>query len=200
MVGAEIIILGNGPSLNTQRDLMPEVGKHHTFCCTRMYLWDGLCFTPTYYACNLELVHMGIEPQDPPFEKLKFAISFDGEISYGWYSYTKSPDEPISMDSEILRSGGTMPFIATQIAVRLGYKNIYYLGVEQTGRGHCFDPEGKVHPFIPHRPFKMTDRWSEMKELYEKNGITLRDCTPNGKLNEILGYKSLEEVLRDYIS
>lgn len=35
----------------------------------------------------------------------------------------------------------------------------------------------------------------EMKELYEANGIKVRNCTLGGTLNDILEYVSLEEVL-----
>ncbi len=194
----KIFILGNGPSLNGQRELMPEVGKHPTFCCTRAYLWEGLCFTPTYYACNFSLVvDDHLEPEKPPNKKGKFIISINGETLQGWKRYIKSGDTPLAMKGRLVRSGGTMPYITAQIAVRLGYRDLYFLGIEQNGQGHCFDPEGNHHPFIAPTEIKRIERWTQLKEFYESHGVRLHDCTPSGKLNNILGYTQLENALEN---
>jgi len=88
-----------------------------------------------------------------------------------------------------------MPYIMAQIAVHLGYKRLFFLGIEQQGTGHCFDIDGKNNQYNVPRQDKLFPLWEMMKEYYEGNGIKLRDCTPNGRLNDILEYQPLEGVL-----
>ena len=188
-----IFILGNGPSLNTQRELMPMVGQYDTFCCNRMVQWDGLCFVPTYYACNYNIVRLGIEPINPPYKQAKFIISLNGETLLGWSPFTKDPNAPLLMHGEPLSSGGTMPYLMAQIAVRLGYRELYFLGIEQGGEGYCFGLKDK--PYRRRNYEKLFARWKELKDFCESDGVHLTDCTPDGQLNKILGYIPLEKVL-----
>ena len=191
-----IFVFGSGPSLIEQKGLMRQVSEYPTFCCNRVHEWDGLCFTPTYYACNLRIIELGIVPESPPFTDTKFIISRGGEEREGWVAYAKIfGDEPLALEGNQLRPGGTMPFLSAQIAVRLGYKDVYFLGIEQYGEGHCYDPEGKLWPHRAKPADYIFERWREAKEFYADNGISMRDCTPGGRLNDILGYMPLEEAL-----
>ena len=86
-----------------------------------------------------------------------------------------------------------MPFIMAQLAVWMGYRQLYTVGVEQQGRGHVFDPAGSDLFFV--RSPTVRDVWARLKDIYEVAGVSVRDCTPDGLLNDILGYEPLEAVL-----
>lgn len=196
---APIFILGSGPSLVTQEHLMPELGKRMTFACNRLHLWEGLTFTPDYYACSITKVREGIEPMFAPHVITKFAVSYFDDPIEGWRHVRKSkkvdillpgPRESRVTGSEILvRTGFSQTFIVAQIAAWKFFDELYFLGNEQTREGKVYDLEAdRLEP-------PPLQGWVEMKKLYEANGIKMRDCTPGGRLNDILEYVPLEEVL-----
>jgi len=177
-------------------DLLPKCLP--AFCCNRMVQWKDLPITPTYYACNLTKVDEGSEPASPPHQKAKFLCTYREESRDGWTMVRKGRQKPLAGLGDSLpfvRTRGTMAFVMVQIALWLGFEELYLLGAEQRGIGHVFDPEGKVTPFMPVEETQMEQEWKTLKEYAESAGRSLLDCTPGGRLNAILGYEPLRRVL-----
>ena len=203
MVGEETMkrcfILGNGPSLLSQ-DLSP-LRMETTFACNRFVRWQG-AWTPTYYACSANAIIKGVEPAEPPFKESKFLVSrrrdqlasFNGD----WVKVYKKESFPPLMSGATelnVMGGATMVGVMAQLAIWLGYEQLYFLGIEQQPGGHVFDPMGSKMPYFIPDEAELFKRWAELKSIYEAVGVRLRDCTPRGRLNEILGYQLLKEVL-----
>lgn len=184
---------------------MPVVGEGDTFCCNRMFLWDDLCFTPTFYACNARSIFRGLAFVDSPSQIAKFLLfqrnKVDDESFYnfidGWIPAQKWGDAPL-LNGALFQSGASIAFIMVQLAVWLGYTQISLLGVDHKGVGHCFDPDAtKSAGFVTQRDEKVLPRWANLLEKCDDKGIDLIDCTPDGYLSEkgVLAYVPLEEIL-----
>ena len=200
-----IFIVGGGPSLLTQ-DLRPLADKT-TFSCNRICLWEERPFKPTYYACSANAVIRDIEPIDPPVVSRRFIVSRRRDQLEGWDGWDavyKKEKHGLLMpgDTELLVQGGsTMSGIMIQLAAWMGYDEMYLLGVEQRGGGHVFDPDSQSkYTYVIADEDKLFNNWRNIKETYEAIGVSLRDCTPNGRLNDILGYAPFEKVVGDYAS
>lgn len=197
-----ILICGNGPSLASHKNLLANIPMA-TFGCNRLILWNECPFIPTYYACSASAVIKDVEPRNPPYKRHKFMVSRMRDQLEGWTGWTRvykkeehdllenAPTEDI-----LVRGGATMAGIMAQLAAWMGYRELYFVGIEQKGAGHVFDPNGeaKMYYFIPDED-KLFANWRHIKDFYEERGIKLRDCTPDGRLNDILEYQDLSEVL-----
>lgn len=195
-MNSSVIILGNGPSLNGQVHLMDEVKRFDTFACNRFVLWEH-AFTPTYYVCNAQTVREDISPSNPPFKRAKFMlhVTDDGyEFAPGWIHVTKKPKGTMRRYSSV-RSGATVTGCMVQLAAKWGYTDIYLIGVDHSGDEHAYVPANIPPQYDYFTPNTAWETWREIKEFYGERGVSIADCTPNGQLNDILGYKPLEEVL-----
>ena len=197
-LSSSILIVGGGPSLEGQKDLLRNV-PFDTFACNRFTLWEERPFLPTYYACSANAVLKDVEPRDPPYVQERFMVSRRRDQLEGWDGWTpvykKEKHDLLLPGGELLVKGGsTMPGIMAQLAIWMGYTNLYFVGIEQKGSGHVYDLEGELqhYYFIPDEDVLFTN-WKEIKDFYKD--IEMTDCTPNGRLNGILGYEPLSEVL-----
>jgi len=200
-LSSSILIVGGGPSLEGQKDLLRHV-PFDTFACNRFTLWEERPFLPTYYACSANAVLRDVEPADPPAAQRRFIVSRRRDQLEGWDGWTpvykKEWHDLLlpGVEEPLVRGGATMPGIMAQLAIWMGYTKLYFVGIEQRGSGHVYDPNGelRVHYFIPDED-KLFAHWRVIKKTYEDMGVELTDCTPNGRLNGILGYEPLSEVL-----
>tara|TARA_Y100000310_G_scaffold260629_2_gene269671 strand:- start:9987 stop:10592 length:606 start_codon:yes stop_codon:yes gene_type:complete len=195
-----IFVIGSGPSLLKQQSMLKDLET--TFCCNRFEQWEARDFTPTYYICNASVVSRGLEPTHPPFRREKFLVSArKDKLNWfeGWHSVYKQRDHDLLLPGHegllTVKSGASMAAIMAQVAVWLGYNELYFLGIEQRGRGHVFDLKGEGTVFLASADDALFGIWQSIKDTYEGLGVKLRDCTPDGRLNDILEYVPLEEVL-----
>ena len=193
-----LFILGCGPSLIEQLPLLEQLNSHATFCCNRMSYWAELPFEPTYYSCSTPTVVKGVEPSDPPFRKYKFLFSRKVDSLPGWVSVRKKPYAEVAGlgDSiDLVKTGWSSPFLMAQVAAWMGYRRLYFLGVDGKNGGHCYDPDGTWLPFSYRLGTEEFQRgWQLLIDALEPE-CSLVDCTPGGVLNEVLGYTPLEEIL-----
>ena len=194
--GGPVFLLGSGPSLASQVEYLPVLKDKHTFSCNRLQQWDQLRFSPTYHACNINTVRKGIEPDMPRFKRHKFIVGRERDFGYhdtsGWVEVTKSLAEPAGIDHiNPVATGASMSYIIAQIAVWLGHRKIYLLGCDTKEGPRVFESEPNTHLVSPN----YKERWQELKKFFTANGITIRDCTPDGALNDIVGYTPLAKVL-----
>jgi hypothetical protein len=133
--GKRCFILGNGPSL-AKMDLTP-LKDEFTFGANRIYLlFNETDFRPTYYVSINELVlqQFADDIKALPFPKFlnwssRFLFGKRDDIFYLrikpnlFDSFTKDITRPIS-------SGGTVTFVALQLAYYMGFSEVILIGVD----------------------------------------------------------------------
>lgn len=193
-----IVLLGNGPSLNlVHRPWLP------TFAGSRYFLWkDG--FLPDFYLVTEE--GQTAEWQERGFAQAragiaKFWVGWQPAPS-GWievprpsslshHHYTLPETRLSTFDGECfhIHMAHDTPLAMLQVARFMGFTEFYLAGVDQTAIGYAWDSEERR---------KVGDRFSTMAPLYRKAkaevGGKLWDTTRGGRLNEVLGYRDLEEM------
>lgn len=228
IASGRIFVLGNGPSLLEQVHLLPQLTDEATFCCNSMGEWDSLPFEPTYYGVSdiddPKWLARNLFPQWK--ETLRFNVRWPHMPDHESYVNIEKARDGISVashgtegladDLHPIPTARTTPLTLVQLALWMGYRNVYCLGIEQT-RGYVYEPERTVsmtgrHAFpLDKNPKYQTaiQRNAErMRADIEETGGTMVDCTPGGLLNEtcniprrgiahrvILPYQELSEVL-----
>lgn len=201
-------MVGNGPSLLQQVSLLHRLACEHTFACNRFARWGEAPFRPTYYACSAGAVLKGVEPPTPPFQKQRFIVSRrrdELERFPDWTQVYKKEWHPVLLPGAqelLVKGGATQVGIMAQLSAWLGYTQIYLLGTElaeidpQHPGGHVFDQNGREMPFFYNDGWDhLAGVWREIAAGLGQHGVTISDCTPNGRLAQVLGHVSLEEAM-----
>lgn len=202
--GERCFIMGNGPSLsNTNFSLLKN---EITFGLNRIYLlFDKMPFMPTYYVCinHLILQQFGHEIQSLPMPKFVEWGSrhfFKGSKELFFLKYSLNPIVHFSKTIlSPLSVGGTVTYIALQLAFFMGFEEVILIGVD-----HNFQASGTPNAtevitstvdnnhFAPNY-FPKGAKWqipdllhSEYayniaKQNYEAQGRKIFDATQNGK-------------------
>jgi len=223
--GKRIFVLGNGPSLLTH-DLTKLAGED-TFCCNSIGEWEALPFAPTYYGVSDLWEYKWLERNRFPHwgRTERFNVRFQGWPDHdAFLNVEKAPDSIQVFSHGCVGLTDTLPAIPTarttpltlaQLALWMGYTDIYMMGIEQT-RGYAYDPEAIVSMTGRHSfPIDKNPKYQlgiqrcakRMREDMESAGRHIYDMTPEGLLNgrsasrrnvpvmEILEYRDYEEVL-----
>lgn len=221
--GKRCFIIGNGPSLRPQD--LDQLTDEITFAANRIYqIFDQTKWRPTYYlhidvpmrketedairAHVSELGHMftRIDIKDPrdeeksweyPIEKLT-KIYFEPEMY--WPVYIKPWNQWRTYVSEDVSShfcdGATVTFEAIQLAIYMGFTEIYLLGVD-FNYSIIYDAEGKIHKDDSIRDYfdgkkydttmcnynTMLHAYQTAKEYCDNHDITIMNATRGGKLD-----------------
>lgn len=141
--GESCFILGNGPSLKNVD--LEQLKDKDTFTCNLFYMDKNLNgFFSTYYAAidpnmyrddNLQY----IEDISKKYPSMKIFLKYKAEKLKNWdksrtyYGYTKKFQENNRIDCDIKGNMTAASDIVThciQIAIYMGYKNIYLLGAD----------------------------------------------------------------------
>lgn len=204
-------MMGSGPSLIEQKDLLPRLAEEDTWTVNRMkYSKDLLGFIPTHHSV-VEPSPIGnwgrviLPNYDFPDAQNRIAVHWFPVTAPGWLWAAKAHDD-IQMRWQGFQglgdhlppvpTGWAAPITSAQIAAWLGYTEFIFLGIDTTQTGQAWDKVGgrtKVKRSID-TIIECADR---MKHDIQRAGRTIFDCTPGGLLNEVgaLPYKPLEEVL-----
>lgn len=209
--GKRCFIVGNGPSL-TVEDLN-KLKEEDTFAFNRIYyIFDKTEWRPTYYMC----VDTGVLGMNlPEIEKLnlpniilsniaRYSVKTQTENIHYLYDYSKFKinrwgfDPPyISEDvSEHFCFCFTVTFDAIQLAIYMGYSEIYLLGVDHnysvkvnakgriTRDGSIKDYfDGLEKTAITAMNYEATTAaFKEAKIYCDSHGIVIRNATRGGKL------------------
>ena len=223
-----VFLLGTGPSLIAQLPLLEKLRGEKTFGCNGLPKWGALPFDPTYYA--LTDVHKASELRQfvfPERHMTRFNIGWADRENISEFNWIEKARDHVQVWSHgfvgfedmlaPIPTGRTSPLTMCQLAAWLGFREFYFLGIEQSQYGYCFDPSatmsvrgmdlgtgrGQKYLLAVQRCF------TKARETIEANGGKIYDCTPGGFLNDtcsfkrrgvpqkaILPYKSLEEVLK----
>jgi len=183
---------------------MPQVGREDTFVVNNFFR-SRYPIIPTYYAANfVEWKEKRIDPVPEAnwvWSELRFFLN-SGPFTDtpGWIEVQKTNAGAdagvVGLGEDVLTtipSSATSPYVMAQLGGWMGYDEIYFLGCEQTD-GYWY-AEGDHRPHANWLDHLKGKRWQILKDSYTKAGKEIWDCTPDGLLNDILGYKPLEEVL-----
>ena len=208
--GERCFIFGTGPSLTTQIDLLPKMVDEYTFTCNRMRQWGDVPFRP-YIHCITEPGPIqswgyGISPlYDYPEAQNRVACMWWPVVAPGWLWLPKANDDiqlrwwgPQGLDDRLspLPSAWASPLTIAQLALWMGFKKIYLLGVDTTQQGQAWDVE-KGRTKKPRNIRSILESADRLHRDMRRAGRELWDCTPGGKLNGdgLIPYADLKEVL-----
>lgn len=218
-IGQRAFVLGSGPSLRDEADALLYLEHEQTIVCNEVAYWDGLPFTPKFYALGEAQGYDG--PWDVPWAIPKFALS---HVPISWPDWIWIPmvEERISghgmvgLDHELapLRTGYTVVLDIVQFACWMGFDEIYLLGAEQTRSGYAHDEDGdrgrvfRVDRFYNLHMERLQRNLARMAEEMGLQGRQLVDCTQGGFFNgtgaerdwpvphkAVLPFKPLAEVV-----
>jgi hypothetical protein len=217
--GERCFILANGPSL-ARLDLDRLIGET-VFGLNRIYLLYGRTkLRPQYYVCVNELVLRQFSHEIGALEATKFlSWSARGSFVSGDPSICFLPESATLRDfysndpGRRLCGGGTVTYIALQLAGLMGFKEVILLGLDHTFTRRGIPNTTEVRSDEPDRDhfdpayFPPGIRWqlpdlerSEgayrlARRAYESRGAKIIDATDGGKCSAF-EKASLETVLR----
>lgn len=211
--GKRCFIIGNGPSLRTaDLDMLHE---EYTFAANRIFnIFNQTNWRPTYYLSvddrvlkevqkdllNYDLGHMflkyGLCKIKAPTNKLSRVYDFSLLLDVD-QNHNNLISAYISEDvSDHVCDSGTVTFDAIQIAIYMGFREIYLLGVDNN-YSRTVDAYGKVHDdpsvqdyfdnkkYINMYPAAIANTqygYTIAKEYCDTHGIKIRNATRGGKL------------------
>ena len=203
--GGEVVIIGGGKSiagLDLNRIQLPTIGMNNIFLTG---------YTPTYYCVEDWLVATDRQKEIEAVQTHRFYGSHLRDILHDgiWinsYMKTKYSNFPhFSEDlNELYYTGGTVTYMALQIAFWMGFKTVYLIGIDHDYRipkGYAerlredifvateedpnhFDPEyfGKGFRFHDPKPQRMEKAYQKAKLVFEENGRIIYNATEGSKL------------------
>lgn len=208
--GERIFILGSGPSLSTQTALLPRLADEATWTVNRMARFKDLGFTPSFHSIAEPgpIFQWGrrIHPQyDFPEARVRIAIHWFPVTAPGWLWCAKAPDDIQvrwqgchGMDDRLppLPSAWASPLTVTQLALWMGFTEVFLLGCDTTQGGQAWDVQGGTTRF-PRSIISILESADRIRCEVERHGRRIYDCTPGGRMNQegILPYRDLAEVL-----
>ena len=214
--GQRCFIIGNGPSL-TVEDL-EKIGNEDSFASNRIYrIFNRTKWRPTYYysqdketlievmpdltkvirECNYVFLNSSVKNafKDEKIDNLYFVFINDRDRDK--LSGQKKPLFSDDIPDQIYE-GNTVTYGSIQIAVYLGYSEIYLLGVDHNysatlnEKGEVIKDE-KVKNYMPGLEgrltnipdlYKTTLAYRTAREECEKRGVKICNATRGGKLEE----------------
>jgi len=205
-LGKRCFIIGNGPSIS-KMDLSP-LKSEITFGLNRIYLaFDRLPFMPTYYVCVNELVLEQFAPEINELPMPKFLNwnrrdyfdSKDSSVCFLNFSLALRDGFTTNINNKFY-SGGTVTYVAIQLAYIMGFSEIILIGVDHSFKDKGIPNKVEVrtsdedtnhfHPnYFPkgvkwQLPDLLRSEHAYMmaREKIENRGRFILDATENGKL------------------
>lgn len=207
--GESCFIIGNGPSLRAEDLTILKNNNVITFGANRIYNMFGKTdWRPTYYACEDEFICAEIKDKIEEFPiKYKFV-----PIQLNWYKNIKlnsvtyynskvpTSDEKASDDmAEFSVLNGTVTGFFIQMAVYMGFKNIYLIGVDHnfsrmTDKNGNLIVDNNVKDHFGNQKNAdentkgiynidyATQTYIDLKRFCDKKGVKVFNATRGGKL------------------
>lgn len=214
--GQDCFIIGNGPSLN-KMDLT-ELHNFYSFGLNKIYLYDKCDLGITYMAAVNPLV---VEQAKDKFEAMLIPVFVSYQNALGIIDDHPHIQRPFVRSAfgfggslvDELYEGGTVTFVAMQIAFAMGFNRVALIGVDhnfkQTGKPNSEqlmkeDDDNHFHPdYFKGMNWHLADleaneiSYSLAKYHFERDGRQIWDATLNGKLN-VFEKKVYSEVLSEF--
>jgi len=105
--------------------------------------------------------------------------------------------EGIGFNWNDFRNGNNSGYCALQLAILLGYKNIYLLGIDLCvdKKSHFHEGYGRPIPYMKKRLNEYTQYFiPTLKQLKKENKMNMYSCSVISKLNDIIPYIPLEKI------
>lgn len=227
--GKRCFIIGNGPSLSS--DDLDRLKGEYTFAANRIYeIFDRTDWRPTFYISvdsdflrenweqlsSYDLGHMFVRTSEKkalslgyPIEKLtRIAMLGDLEYRINRPKIWNDVSSYISVDvSNHFSEGRTVTFDSIQLAIYMGFTEIYLLGVDFS-YSTVIDAQGKEHMNgsaqdyfkgkMPHMSYQLyktnLHAYQVAKEYCDNHGIIIKNATRGGKL-EVFNRINFDELL-----
>lgn len=183
-----VFILCSGPSLS-EHDLKP-LERRLTIGLNRSFM----AFQPATYHCVMD--HRLYELYKDELEKTRYLFTFE-DRPFG-IPVKLLGAEGFSWDlKEGIYSGYTVSYFALQLAVYLGFKEIYFLGLDLKNmpkQTHFFgfDHHSDTHDQVAFP--KMRKSFENIAPTLKQRGIEVYNCSPTSSL-ECFPYMSYEKAI-----
>lgn len=198
--GEKCFIIGNGPSL-TPVDLDKLKGEY-CFAANKIFkIYDKTDWRPTFYSCVDKEVFLLIKDDilklNCKYIFLEYTYRIPKKIKskiYPVMHYTKfkldkykNIERPYVSEypHKMLSCGYTVTFTAIQLAIFMGFKEIYLIGVDhnysnKAGSNHFNKDEYELP--IPNNLDQPTLAYEAAKQYADAHGIKIYNATRGGKL------------------
>lgn len=210
--GKRCFIVGNGPSLSV--DDLEMIKEEDSFAVNRIYkIFNQTTWRPTFYFSQDERVleeikddmHLLFDECEGIFLNSSIYNHFKGIQKDNLYfvydvyedSYPEMPNFSMEANKKVYE-GFTVAYACIQMAVYMGYSEIYIIGTDhnyssqrlgdgtmvhdETVKNYMPGLEGNV--CYPPQLVKSTLAFRKSREVCEKRGIVIRNATRGGKLEE----------------
>lgn len=204
--GKRCFVVGNGPSLRAED--LEKLREEKTFSSNRVYnIFDKTSWRSTYYCVqDYKLI---LQSSSDIAKMSDYSLAFVGRVPFFKYPKFKNflnvrskivdfyPELPeFSQDiSKYVLDGWTVTYMCLQIAIYMGFKEIYLLGVDHS-YSVTLEPDGSVKHFkgvadhfsekdkIDNLPvlYKSTLAYEAAKKYADEHGIKIYNATRGGKL------------------
>lgn len=186
-------LIGNGPSLRiSDLEVLREKGIY-TIGCNRIFeiysetKWRPNCYVAADGAVPNERMSEINQQSIPTF--MKHFVGFDKEefYLYRYQEYDYDDECPRFSDdiTKCIYRSATIMFDMIQIAVYMGFKEIYLLGVDCNytlgGMNNYFFKSERPDTLM-HRPNNMILAYKSAKKYADSHGIKIYNATRGGKL------------------
>lgn len=208
--GERCFIIATGPSL-TVNDL-EKLRNEYTFSMNSIYkIFDKTDWRPTYYGIQDKNVY-NVLREDIRFCELRkkfiadiitdeFNISDDSillpldMLNHLYYKLKKFDTKFSDNAYSIIYDGGTITYTLMQLAVYMGFKEIYLLGCDcdYSGEKQHFDDYGIIVNINDRPETKMFKAYKTAKEYADKHDIKIYNASRGGKL-EIFERANFDEL------
>lgn len=223
--GQRCFIIGNGPSLTP--DDLTLLKDEFCFGANRVFeMFDQTPWRPTYYFCadsfvlsdqkekiktlDLDYIFLHLEGKKEGLHRVNPNITYiNNYYPFMVKRYHRMKHLHVSQDvSAYFYGGETVTFTAIQMALYMGFQEIYLVGVDHfysrrmDSKGNfIYDP--KVKDYFGSLQSKnyniqnfeiVDDAYQAAKEYCESHGVKIRNATRGGAL-EIFQREDLDEVL-----
>lgn len=210
--GERCFIIANGPSL-TIEDLDLLFCKNEiTFAMNRIYkLFQETDWRPTYYVCeDINIFNESLKDiNDIPAKKKFIPVNHKwyhdikvNEALYFWANYDRKKDFQNSFSTNIAKQMdclGTVTFTCINIAVYMGFEEIYLLGVDHNYRVtinehgekvidntvkdyFCENYDVDIKDIVVHDMGQNTRAYRKAKKYCDEHDIHIYNATRGGKL------------------
>lgn len=220
--GETCFIIGNGPSLKAE-DLTKINNKGYpTFAFNRIYhIFDSTNWRPSYYISQDEKTLFNCQSEVNAMDiKYKFIPLFhyyyhNIKIQNAYYFRFKANNDGLPFFTEdfsdYVGDSTTVAYTAAQLAVYMGFRKIYLIGVDhnfslyQNDRGEIIRDESvkdyftdayntdKKDLYIPNLD-KSTQAFISMRKYCDEHGIDVFNVTRGGKL-EVFQRADIDKIL-----
>lgn len=214
--GKRCFIIATGPSLTL--DDLELLKNEYTFAMNSICrIYDKTDFRPTFYGIQdgkvfgkmLDCVYdqdekttmLIADSLDSEYQLPEYCVQFPYNVGYHYCSFRRLDNYSARFSDnayDVVYDGYSITYSLIQIAVYLGFKEIYLLGVDCNygNEKKHFVESGYVdkNAYLNHD--KMIVGYQKAKEYADSHGIKIFNCTRGGML-EVYPRMSLEDVLKE---